>query len=143
VIGVRSTSRTSSANAAFQFQSSATSAPPSREVHALVRVLAVVDEQVDPTEPFEQRRELVLAATDGQAPALAQRAGDHPAGLLAGWDRGPLLPLPERPGLVVGADDLREVDRVQLAGAVPLEREEQERGREAVADAGLHRHARP
>src|SRR5205085_12091150 len=67
------------------------------EVHALVRVLAVVDEQVDRTEPLEEGRKLLLAAANREAPPRPQLRGDHPARFLPGRDRGSLLALPEPP----------------------------------------------
>src|SRR5207237_2957832 len=76
-------------------------------------------------------------------PPGSELGRDHPARLLPGRDRRALLALPERAGLVVDARDLGQVDRVQLAAAVPVEREQQEGGREAVADTRLDGDARP
>src|SRR5439155_16780344 len=65
------------------------------EVDALVRVLAVVHEEVDRPEPLEEGRELLLAPADGEVPPLLQLGRDHPPGLLPGRDRRSLLALPE------------------------------------------------
>jgi hypothetical protein len=110
---------------------------PELEAHALVGVLAVVHEEVDLAETLEQRRQFLLRSPEHELPAVSKRRRHHPPRLLARWDHGAALPIPERPGLVLLAGDLREVDRVQLAFAVVLQGQQEERRRDAVADAGL------
>jgi hypothetical protein len=105
-------------------------------------VLAVVHEEVDLTDALEERRQLLLRPPEHELPTPPQIGRHHPARLLARRNHGAALPVPERPLLVLLAGDLRKVDRVQLAIAVPLQRQQQERRRDAVADAGLDRDLR-
>src|SRR4029450_5686118 len=118
---------------------------PSRrelEAHALVRVLAVVHEEVDLADAVEQGRKLVLGAPEHQVPPVSQLRRHHPARLLAGWDHRAALAVPERSLLVLLAGDLWKIDRMELARAVVLEREQQERRGDTVAHAGLDRDLR-
>src|SRR6266480_1816963 len=113
------------------------------EPHAVERVLAVVHEGVDRAEPLEQRWELVLRPPEDQRPPFPQLGRNQPAGLRPGRDPGAPLALVEGARLVVAADLAREVDGVEPALAVPVQREQREGGRESVRDARLDGDQRP
>src|SRR5207248_10603896 len=99
-------------------------------------------ERVDRAEALQQGRQLVLCAAEDERPALRQLRGNQPAGLRAGRDPGAPLALVERPRLVVAPHLAREVDRMEVPLAVPLQREQRERRREAVRDTRLDGDAR-
>ena len=142
----RPTRCVNSSHAGLTFTSSATSAPPSfiasqarsnsNDMHSYECSLSCMKKSIEPTRS-RSGGQLVLAPAEHEAPAAPEILGNHPAGIAAGRDDRAALPVPEGAGLVLLAGDLGQVDRVQLAGAVPLERQEEERSRDSVADPGL------